>query len=126
MNYHAKEKQKRDERNMPEKFRKLQRISNHKKEEEEYVPRYTIDKVSCVGLIGKGAYGKVFEVLMNGDKAALKVQNGTRASKPHRIVMERDCLIYLKHKRVINLQGAFCINENAYLVFDLCVGEFSL
>lgn len=50
---------------MPLKFRKLQRLCNHKKQDEDYVPRFTIEKVICVGLIGKGAYGKVYEVLVN-------------------------------------------------------------
>lgn len=78
---------------MPEKFRKLQRISNHSNEDDIYEPRFTIDKVLCVGLIELGTYRKVFEVLVNQKRAPLKVQNVTNTSKPHQVILQRDCLI---------------------------------
>ncbi len=89
-----------------------------------YEPRFQIRNIEPHGLIGKGAFGKVWKVKFpRTEYVALKQVDF--AVKPDQLWKERDVLVLLKHKRVVNLIGAF-VDGAMYFVFELCMCKLNL
>ncbi|CAL8117027.1 unnamed protein product [Orchesella dallaii] len=92
--------------------------------------RFKLEKVKVGPLIGEGRFGKVYKATTlrrghgeEGKEVALK-QYYRKEQKPEDIYKERDFLIHLKHKRVINLIGAFH-EKGSYLILELSVGSLA-
>lgn len=86
-----------------------------------YMPRFQKQLIQDAALLGKGSFGKVWKVKFpQSEEVALKQVPSHQW--PEDIWKERDLLILLKHKRIVNLVGAFH-HGDMYFVLELCLCE---
>eukprot|EP01088_Endostelium_zonatum_P006722 TRINITY_DN18871_c0_g1_i1.p1 TRINITY_DN18871_c0_g1~~TRINITY_DN18871_c0_g1_i1.p1 ORF type:complete len:402 (-),score=86.56 TRINITY_DN18871_c0_g1_i1:77-1282(-) len=87
----------------------------------------TIDDFVLLKLIGKGAYGKVYQVRekKKGDIYAMKVLKKAHIIKTRNVeytISERDILHTIKHPYIVTLHYAFQNHSHLYLVMDYMNG----
>lgn len=100
-------------------------ISRHRLRDmlNEYKPRFQKKLIQSPAFLGKGSFGKVYKVSFVDKKQEFALKVLPSDNYPEDIWRERDLLIFLKHKRVINLVGAFHATGSMYFVLELCFCE---
>lgn len=87
-----------------------------------YTHRFQKTLIQGPSLLGKGSYGKVWKAkFARSEYVALKQVPSN--AYPEDLWKERDLLIMLKHKRIVNLIGAFHYGD-VYYVLELCYCKY--
>merc|ERR1719300_287549 len=114
----------------PEKPPKAQQSSSVKSKPD--IPKVSMDDFKILKVLGKGAYGKVFQVRKvrgpggGGTVYAMKAMDksricGSRTDVRH-TKAERDVLVSVEHPFIVKLKFAFETPKRLYLVQEFCCG----
>lgn len=92
----------------------------------------TFESFQVLRQVGKGSFGKVFEVLKNntGEKYALKVLSKFNLNRQNQLkyaIAECKILKEIRHPFIIPLHWAFQTPKNLYMVYEFCpYGDLSI
>ena len=100
---------------------------NFKTDESDPTVGLSISNFSQLAVIGKGGFGKVWEVQDRKIKTCYAMKEMAKSRviakrSVNSVMNERKLLMMLRHGFIVNMQFAFQDSENLYLAMDLMRG----